>query len=313
MNNDEEHMQVCQDSPEYDEAAAIRANAISTASRRIYHNSNIRFLLYLYEHESSLLTSFLKDKLTQTNSEKQQKKEIEAFLEQNIDPPIIFSNLTAPVIIKWVRTIKNKKNENLGYSASNIHRSAVFNLFRKYHQTMSEQLRSELCQHYRGLKRLIAEQTSLGMHNIKVGKDHLKFDFFRFICFEMFHMPREFVFARFFLTICWNLMCRSANAFSICLNHMEWSEDALCIFFAHQKNDQTGERPRDPRHVYCNPLMPEICPILALGMYWMCFPIGQSLKLFPGSNQYERFRKCLDLFFQKENVVLELQRRGMKA
>jgi hypothetical protein len=31
------------------------------------------------------------------------------------------------------------------------------------------------------------------------------------------------------------------------------------------KNDQSGERPRDPRHIYANPLMPEVCPILSLG------------------------------------------------
>lgn len=76
---------------------------------------------------------------------------------------------------------------------------------------------------------------------------------------------RENIFAHLFLVLCWNLICRAGNVVSICLNHIEWREDALCIFFAHMKNDQTGERPRDPRHLYANPLQPEICPVLSLG------------------------------------------------
>jgi hypothetical protein len=62
------------------------------------------------------------------------------------------------------------------------------------------------------------------------------------------------------------------------------------IYFATMKNDQEGERPRDPRHVYANPYNPEICPILALGIYWMCCPFdAKSAKLFPGSDQYDRY------------------------
>ena len=60
-------------------------------------------------------------------------------------------------------------------------------------------------------------------------------------------------------------MSRAGNWFSVCYDHMEWTEDALAIYFAHMKNDQCGERPRDPRHVYANPLMPEVCPVLCLG------------------------------------------------
>ncbi|KAG6942187.1 hypothetical protein JG688_00018269 [Phytophthora aleatoria] len=34
------------------------------------------------------------------------------------------------------------------------------------------------------------------------------------------------------------------------------------------KNDQDGSRPRDPRHVYANPMMPDICPVLSFGIYF---------------------------------------------
>jgi hypothetical protein len=67
-------------------------------------------------------------------------------------------------------------------------------------------------------------------------------------------------------------MCRAGNAVVIHFSHLQWMEDALRINFAHMKNDQLGEIPRDPRHVYTNPIMPEICPLLSLGMYLITFP-----------------------------------------
>ncbi len=98
------------------------------------------------------------------------------------------------------------------------------------------------------------------------------------------------------LTMSWNLLCRVSNAAGICISHLEWREDALGVFFAHMKNDQTGERPRDPRHVYANPLMPDICPILALGIYLLCCPT-KSGHLFPGKNQDDRYSKLIKRLF----------------
>ncbi|POM77362.1 Hypothetical protein PHPALM_5262 [Phytophthora palmivora] len=64
----------------------------------------------------------------------------------------------------------------------------------------------------------------------------------------------------------WNLMARAANnTVSIYYKHLEWREDALCVYFAHMKNDRRGAQPRDPRHVYANLMAAEMCPILPLG------------------------------------------------
>eukprot|EP00644_Phytophthora_capsici_P001362 jgi/Phyca11/105062/e_gw1.10.591.1 len=79
------------------------------------------------------------------------------------------------------------------------------------------------------------------------------------------------------------------------------------------KNDQGGDRPRDPRHIYANPLRPEICPILALGIFWACTDFDGTDLLFPGNNQYERFRKSLQRILAQEDVAAELSRQGLKA
>ncbi|ETO69913.1 hypothetical protein F444_13574 [Phytophthora nicotianae P1976] len=78
-----------------------------------------------------------------------------------------------------------------------------------------------------------------------------------------------------------------------------------------KKNDQEGNRPRDPRHVYANPLTPSICPVLALAIFWATSSFDDTDRLFPGNNQYERFRKCLHRLFETEDISQELRRRGI--
>ena len=118
---------------------------------------------------------------------------------------------------------------------------------------------------FKGLKRKIARDTTAGMEKIKVGKDPISFSLYQFLCASLLKQKcKDALFTRTFLIICWNLMCRASKAFQIQFAHMEWKEGAFRIFFAHMKNDQCGERPRDPRHIYANPVLPEVCPILAL-------------------------------------------------
>eukprot|EP00834_Sanchytrium_tribonematis_P007043 NODE_584_length_5696_cov_0.763623.p4 type:complete len:110 gc:universal NODE_584_length_5696_cov_0.763623:5326-5655(+) len=69
----------------------------------------------------------------------------------------------------------------------------------------------------------------------------------------------------------WNIMARAGNIVSVCLGHMAWQNDALCIYFAHMKNDQTANRSRDPHHIYANSIKPEICPILELAIYLIVY------------------------------------------
>ena len=38
------------------------------------------------------------------------------------------------------------------------------------------------------------------------------------------------------------------------LHHIKWREDCLTICFVHVKNDHSGDRKQDPRHIYANPV-----------------------------------------------------------
>ena len=178
---------------------------------------------------------------------------------------------------------------------------------------MSRELETELAAYYLALKRAAATLVASGVGKVKIGKDPLPSTLFKFLCTALLlDLSRESIFARTFMILAWNLMSRSKNTFNVHLNHMEWKEDSLQIFFSQMKNDQMAEKPRDPRHVYANPLMPEICPILALAIFWLCFGfVDGETQLFPGSNQYERFRKYLARVVLYDNILEELERRGL--
>ena len=94
-------------------------------------------------------------------------------------------------------------------------------------------------------------------------------------------------------------MSRVSDTVTICKNHMEWKDDALLIYFAHEKTDQTQSKPGDPRHIYANPFQPEICPILSLGIFFLIVDITKSADqpIFSGTNQYCRFHKSLKSSF----------------
>jgi hypothetical protein len=50
--------------------------------------------------------------------------------------------------------------------------------------------------------------------------------------------------------------------------HLEWENDSMVIHFGQMKNVQFGGK-QDPKHVFANPIIPENCPILAVGIYYL--------------------------------------------
>jgi hypothetical protein len=96
-----------------------------------------------------------------------------------------------------------------------------------------------------------------------------------------------------YMLLCWNLMSRASNVTRICFEHIEWHDDALTILFCTTKTDQGGDRTH-PRHIYANPFKPEICPILAMGVFLLVNEFGKDdVKLFSGQNQYSHFSKSV--------------------
>ena len=64
--------------------------------------------------------------------------------------------------------------------------------------------------------------------------------------------------------------------------HIIWREDCLVFTLPVSKCDQTGESVSKEKHVFANPIIPEICPILAL-----------SVLIFGKSRHGEFYRKII--------------------
>lgn len=62
-----------------------------------------------------------------------------------------------------------------------------------------------------------------------------------------------------------------------------------------------GETPKDPKHVFANPLNPAVCPILALALYLLCVSRAKDqVALFQGGTQENRFGTMLRSALQTE-------------
>lgn len=303
---------------------SIRKDTVAAKSRGIYILSNARFLAWLFENKPHLLTDSTLAALEQEQTQQRTRltsKEVVKILKELLDDnhpgqdhPLKFDELTVTDFMTWIVTLKKKDGSEPCYSTNNSHRAALFNLFRDSGVHMARDFELELQNHFKGLKRQTAVAVTAGEAKCRTGKDPMPFGLYSILAMEMLKSTtREHMFARTFLILCWNLMSRAGNAFSICFDHMQFLDDALLIFFAHMKNDQMGERPRDPRHIYANPIIPAVCPLLALGVYWLCYPPQSNQKnLFPGNSQYDRFRKILSKFLKENDIVgSELRRRGI--
>jgi len=99
------------------------------------------------------------------------------------------------------------------------------------------------------------------------------------------------------LTLQWNLGCRSVNVAKVLLTHMGVEGDAITISFARTKSDLAGDI-RHLKHVYCNPHCPQKCSVLALAVLMMSTATNRgsngaepASRLFQGKNQAHRFNE----------------------
>ncbi len=202
----------------------------------------------------------------------------------------------------------------LSSSTLGTYRSALKYLFQFHGRPFNAAWKSDLETFFKGAKRQTANQKQNGIGKAIEGKLHMQFDLYRVLCKELLRIgDTSSIFAHAYLTISWNLICRAGNTEEIHFNHMSWESDALGVIFVTSKTDLSGEKPRDPRHIYANPLIPEVCTITALGIYLLCFDLRTATKLFTGNDQYDRYRKYLQKLFQREAVRGELVARGINS
>ena len=123
------------------------------------------------------------------------------------------------------------------------HRSALMMLFNDCGATRTELFNQELTKVMKGLKNTSAIFRGAQGARLTEGKDPLPFVVYQKICQWLLEKgDKSSIFAHCFLTLTWNLMCRSINTTLVCRDHMSWEGDAVGIQFAHSKTDTTGNQ-----------------------------------------------------------------------
>ena len=293
---------------------------VATKSALNYAYQNASFALFCYETEELmelLLEPWFIMRLTElTSRPAAQKKYMQECLlacsAEDDNCPFILSNLTFPHFSNFLsirtRSRGKTKGSSLGVSSYDQAKSALVHLYRMSKYDMSSDFADNLKMFMKGMKRTVAAKKMENGDSGIVGKKKMDFKVYEKIC-ELFlkEEGEEFLFARCFLVLEWNLMSRSDNIVHAHLFHITWEDDCLAFRFAKSKTDQTGRNSDQVWHVYATPDKPATCPVLGLATYVFANPGltnvekftetdeegNPSGRLFPGGDQYGRFMDCL--------------------
>ena len=205
-------------------------------------------------------------------------------------PPLSFAAFSTEDALVYFQELKVQAR------SKGPHRSAIRALFTHYNQAVPAGWEDSTQAVFAGMKRREAKARQNGVLVAPNGKRHrvggkkpLTFQMYDTLSKTMYQREAR-PFKILFVLLCWNLMARSSSIDNICLEHLDWTNDALTILFCHTKTNQTGQaKGLHPRHVYANPFCPQICPILALGIYFLTnVARSDSPKLFHSSREYDR-------------------------
>jgi len=128
--------------------------------------------------------------------------------------------------------------------------------------------------------KVVAKRKSLGIMKQIEGKLPLSLDAYKLLCNKALNCNNTHI--HLYLVSQWNLMVRTSSV--QCLNYqfIGWSSDSLTIKVPFSKSDQLGER-AFAKHCYANPVTPQICLILSLGIHLLCTSLhsNSDFRIFP--------------------------------
>jgi hypothetical protein len=255
--------------------AVMNANIVEE-TRKGYRRSLQRFIVYLFgkrnkKENSEQFLVLHKDLLEDMKKEKGKGSQarLRDIAEEHLlraSPeyhPIDLFRLDPHTFIGFLCSLSDTKENEFKVSYGG-HRSALTYLFTTTEITPPALFYQKMKQGMMGLKNKSAAARGDKGGKLSEGKEPMPFEVYRAICKWLIEDgSAESMFGHCFLTSTWNLMCRSRNTVYIRLEHMGWENDAMTIQFAHTKTDRAGEDAGRKRHIFANPDIPEICPILS--------------------------------------------------
>jgi hypothetical protein len=317
----------------------IRDQIVSKRTFISYLGDIFHLLKWIERNENGWLTEYGRTRLADISTRREDESlhsyrsrkaiDLKALLRDAYDQQVVLIDaVTPPRYMDYILSITGAGNiKYLSKSSYGNKRSALFHLFRMHNRTgYSTHFRLELTNLFKGFFRsltqhrnneqIVAEEQENDNQdnniNNKEGKDPMSVDLYKALCgWLLAYGTTDGVFAYCYLVLTWNLSCRARNTATVRFRDINWNScfDAYTISFAHSKTDQLGEDAKHLRHMYANPNVPLVCPVLALSMYMSCcFNTTQHTDsfLFPGSDQSVRFGKMLSMVMKEHEEAVSL-------
>ena len=168
-----------------------------------------------------------------------------------------------------------------------------------------------IAEQFYGIKCFRAYRAQRNNERLREGKLDLPFKLFRYLSYQAFSSGKlDLLFMKGFGALLLECLLQSIQYY---INLLRTSCLARKQPLGFQKNDQDGSRSREPKHVYANPQMLEICPVLTLASYFAIVGFNDEIILFHGSQQYNRFQKLFDSFLKSPYVPAEPSSYGLSS
>ncbi|ETP25317.1 hypothetical protein F441_01788 [Phytophthora nicotianae CJ01A1] len=132
--------------------------------------------------------------------------------------------------------------------------SAIKNLHRVKRLASPTEYGDGMKQLFFRLKRIEADNDQISTPKSS-GKRPLTYSRYSELCLETLKI-NDGGFSHLFLTSQWSLMCRSMSVQTLQTQHLLAKDDSVGVVLVKTKTNQEGSGPRDPRHLYANPLSP---------------------------------------------------------
>ena len=281
------------------EVENVKRNRIAESTRDQYTAANVTFMKFIFKHFPSVLKHEILELYqasNESNTPRDFSKDVKESLGGNNKLPIDLNLLTSDMFMTYLVSLKRPNGDYYSVSYYETKKSAFLNLITESGNVWDDDKLREIAFVMVSLKKTIAKYNSDNGIQPTEGKEHMSWACFRLTC-QLFiedGSPAS-MFGLFFILMQWSLIARSESVEKISLDQLTWVSDHLKVYYPKHKGDQIGLTKDEPRHVYSNPIKPEVCPIRAMASYFLTFPqiLQDGKDLFPGESQHTRFHDIL--------------------
>lgn len=277
---------------------------IEANTRLGYEKANARFILYLHREFPTYLNEDTKIKMDSATDTTTEALNFAKSVTTSYCP-IKLADLPVKVFTKFLyHRAESMGKRFLSKSGIGGYRSALKDMFKRSGIEVSNKFENELKKINKCLVKSYQKEKGVTGQKMTEGKEAMPFALYCKLCDWMLNdTGSESIFGRAFLTLTWNLMCRSRNTVYIHRDHITWTDDAMTIQFAHMKTDMQGFDSAYKRYIYANSQNPKICAVNATACYLLFSGERNDGMLFD-SNSYSRFRRYMSALVKEHEEEL---------